>query len=62
MKLVFLDETGGVDDQGPALRTCAACGERCRASVSHGHWHITASMVADGAMTGALFLKYVQES
>jgi transposase len=41
--------------------------------VPHGHWHtttfvaglrhddITAPMVADGAMTGALFLKYVQE-
>ncbi len=42
-------------------------------SMPHGHWHtttfvtglrhddITAPMVADGAMTGALFLKYVQE-
>lgn len=48
-------------------------GERCVGSMPHGHWHtttfiaglrhddITAPMVADGAMTGALFLKYVQE-
>ncbi len=47
-------------------------GERCGSSVPHGHWqtttfvagrrhnNITAPMVADGAMTGALFLKYVQ--
>jgi transposase len=46
-------------------------GERCIAAGPHGHWHtttfiaglrhddITAPMVADGAMTGALFLKYV---
>lgn len=70
-KLVFLDETGASTNMtrryGRAPR-----GERCLASVPHGHWHtttfvaglrhddITAPMVADGAMTGALFLKYVQ--
>jgi transposase len=71
-KLVFLDETGASTNiarrDGRAPR-----GERCIAAVPHGQWHpttfvaglrhddITAPMVADGAMTGALFLKYVQE-
>ena len=49
-------------------------GDRCLAAVPHGQWHtttifiaglrhadLTAPMVADGAMTGALFLKDVQE-
>ncbi len=47
-------------------------GERCIASVPHGHWKtttfiaglrhdaLTAPMVADGPMDGALFLAYVQ--
>jgi len=47
-------------------------GARCLASVPHGQWHTTtvvaglrhddipAPMGADGAMTGALFLQYVQ--
>jgi transposase len=68
-KLVFLDETGASTNM--ARRD--GRGARCGASVPHGHWHtttvvaglryddITAPMVADGAMTGALFLKYVQE-
>ena len=71
-KLIFLDETGASTNMarrdGHAPR-----GERGVASVPHGHWHtttfvaglrhgaITAPMVADGAMTGALFLKYVHE-
>jgi len=72
MTLVFLDETGASTNRarrdGRAPR-----GERGLAAVPHGHWHtttviaglrhedITAPMVADGAMTGALFLTYVQE-
>jgi hypothetical protein len=68
-KLVFLDETGASTNM--ARRYGRA--PRCVASVPHGHWHtttfvaglrhddITAPMVADGAMPGALFLKYVQE-
>ena len=70
--LVFLDETGASTNMaqrdGRAPRE-----ERCVASVPHGHWHtttfvaglrqddISAPMVANGAMTRALFLKYVQE-
>lgn len=72
MKLVFLDETG-VSTNRARRYGRAPRGERCLASVPHGHWHtttfvaglrhddITAPMVADGAMTGALFLTYVQE-
>lgn len=71
-KLVFLDETGASTTRARRYGR-APRGERCVGSVPHGHWHtttfvaglrhddITAPMVADGAMTGALFLKYVQE-
>ena len=71
MKRVVLDETGASTNmarrEGRAPR-----GERCVASVPHGHGHpptcvaglrhddSTAPMVADGAMPGALFLQYVQ--
>lgn len=53
---------------GRALR-----GERCRASVPHGHWEtttfvgalrlegMTAPMILDGAMHGAAFLAYVEQ-
>lgn len=70
-KLVFLDETGASTNMARRYGR-APRGERCIAAVPHGHWHtttfiaglrhddITAPMVADGAMTGALFLKYVQ--
>jgi hypothetical protein len=72
MKLVFLDETGASTNMARRYGR-APRGARCLAAVPHGHWHtttfiaglrhddITAPMVADGAMTGALFLKYVQE-
>ena len=71
-KLVFLDETGASTNMARRYGR-APRGERCVASVPHGHWHtttfvaglrhddITASMVADDAMTRALFLQYVQE-
>jgi transposase len=71
-KLVFLDETGASTNMARRYGR-APRGERCIGSVPHGHWHtttfvaglrhddITAPMVADGTMTGALFLKYVQE-
>lgn len=48
-------------------------GERCIASVPHGHWHtttfiaglrsdrITAPMILDGPMTGDAFLAYIKE-
>ncbi len=71
-KLVFLDETGASTNMARRYGR-APRGERGVASVPHGQWHtttfvaglrhndISAPMVADGAMTGALFLKYVQE-
>jgi transposase len=55
------------------MRGRAPKGERCIASVPHGHWKtttfiaglryndITAPMVLDGPMDGAAFLVYVQE-
>lgn len=71
-KLVFLDETWAstcmTRSHGRAPR-----GERCVAAVPHGHWKtttfiaalrcdaITAPMVADGPMDGALFLAYVRK-
>ena len=55
------------------LRGRAPCGQRCRASVPHGHWQtttfvgalrleeMTAPWVLDGPMSGAAFLVYVQQ-
>ena len=55
------------------LRGRAVRGERCRASVPHGHWKtttftaglrlsgLTAPMVLDGAMNGPAFLAYVEQ-
>ena len=55
------------------LRGRAPKGERCRASVPHGHWKtttftgalrrtgMTAPMVLDGPMNGAAFLAYVEQ-
>ena len=55
------------------LRGRALRGERCRASVPHGHWKtttftaglrlsgLTAPMLLDGAMYGRAFLAYVEQ-
>jgi transposase len=55
------------------LRGRSPCGERCVASAPHGHWKtttfigalrntgLTAPMVIDGSMNGALFLAYVRD-
>jgi transposase len=71
-KLAFLDESGASPNMARRYER-APRGERCVASVPHGHWHtttfvaglrqddITPPMVTDGAMTGTLFLKYVQK-
>ena len=72
-KLVFVDETGASTKMarrsGRALR-----GHRCRAPVPHGHWKattfvgalrlsgMTAPMVLDGAMHGAVFLANVEQA
>ena len=70
-KLVFLDETGASTKMA-RLRGRSPKGERCRASVPHGHWKtttlvaglrldgITAPAVIDGAMDGELFTLYVE--
>lgn len=71
-KLVFLDETGASTNM-TRTRGRAPKGERCVASVPHGHWKtttfiaglrvnaLTAPMVLDGPMDGKAFLVYVQK-
>jgi len=66
-KLVFPDETWATDNM-TRIR-----GQRCVSSPPHGHWKtttfiaalrnakVTAPMVSDGPMDGALFLAYVRE-
>jgi hypothetical protein len=71
-KLVFLDETGATTNM---TRTYGRSprGQRCIASVPHGHWKTTtfvaglrvggiaAPLVLDGPMDGEAFVLYVQE-
>ena len=71
-RLVFIDETGASTKMA---RRCGRSrrGERCRASVPHGHWKTTtfvgalrtggmsAPMVLDGAMHAGAFLAYVEQ-
>lgn len=71
-KLVFIEETG-LSTKMARLRGRAPRGERCRASVPHGHWKtttftgalrltgMTAPFVYDGAMNGTVFLAYVEQ-
>ena len=71
-RLIFIDETGASTKMA-RLRGRAARGERCRASVPHGHWKtttftaglrlsgMTAPMVLDGAMHGLAFKAYVEQ-
>jgi transposase len=71
-RLVFVDETGA-DTRMARRRGRAPKGERCRASVPHGHWKtttftgalrlsgMTAPMVLDGPMDGEWFLAYVTQ-
>lgn len=71
-RLVFVDETGA-DTRMARLRGRSARGERCRASVPHGHWKtttftgalrlsgLTAPMVLDGPMDGEWFQAYVTQ-
>ncbi len=71
-RLVFIDETWGTTNMarryGRSLR-----GKRLVAAVPHGHWKtttfvaalrvegLTAPLVVDGAMNGAVFLAYVKQ-
>lgn len=71
-RLVFIDETGASTKMA-RLRGRAPRGERCRASVPHGHWKTTtftaglrrsglmAPLVLDGPMDGVAFLAYVEQ-
>ena len=71
-RLVFIDETGASTKMA-RLRGRAKRGQRCRASIPHGHWKTTtftaalrldrliAPMVLDGPMNGAAFLAYVEQ-
>ena len=71
-KLIFIDETGATTKMA-RLRGRAPRGERCRASVPHGHWTTTtftaglrldglaAPMILDGPMDGTAFLAYVEQ-
>ena len=68
---MFLDETATATNMTRRYGR-AQVGKRCVASMPHGHWktttfvaglrhdRLTAPMVADGPMDGALFLAYVQ--
>ena len=70
-KLVFLDETGASTNMARRYGR-APKGERCIASLPHGHWKtttfiadlrcngLTAPMVLDGPMDGEAFLVYIQ--
>jgi len=69
---VFLDETATATNMTRRYGR-AQIGKRCIAAVPHGHWktttfiaglrhdRLTAPMVADGPMDGALFLAYVRK-
>ncbi len=69
---MFIDETGASTKMA-RLRGRARRGQRCRASVPHGHWKtttfvgalrlegMTAPWVLDGPMNGEAFLVFVRE-
>jgi transposase len=71
-RLVFIDETG-LDTAMVRRYGWGACGARVRGAAPQGHWHtrtfvaalrqqgLTAPMVIEGAMDGALFKAYVKE-
>jgi len=71
-RLVFLDETG-TSTKMARTRGRSKRGRRLLASVPHGHWKttsflaglrhngITAPLVLDGPMNGAIFLAYIEQ-
>jgi transposase len=71
-KLVFIDETWAKTNMARTRGRCQR-GKRLIAKVPYGHWKtttfvaalrhdgLTAPMVVDGAMNGAVFLAYVQQ-
>jgi transposase len=70
--LIFIDETSASTKMA-RLGGRARKGERCRASVPHGHWktttftaglrldRLTAPMLLDGPMNGPAFLAYAEQ-
>ncbi len=70
-RLIFIDETGASTKMA-RLRGWAPKGERCRASLPHGHWKTTtftaglrldglvAPWLLDGPMDGTAFLVYIR--
>jgi hypothetical protein len=68
----LIDETGASTKMA-RLKGRAPKGERCRASIPHGHWKTTtftaglrldglaAPMILDGPMHGMAFLAYVEQ-
>lgn len=71
-RLIFIDESG-LSTKMARLRGWAPRGERCRASVPHGHWKTTtfvgglsiagicAPMLLDGPMDGEAFLAWCEQ-
>jgi transposase len=71
-KLVFIDETWASTNMARRYGRCPK-GQRLVCAVPHGHWKtttfvaalradgLTAPMVVDGAMTGDLFVAYVEQ-
>ena len=71
-RLIFIDETGASTKMA-RLRGRSKRGQRCRASIPHGHWKTTtfpaglrldglaAPMVLDGPMNGEAFLAYIKQ-
>ena len=71
-RLVFVDETGASTKMARGYGRSTR-GERCVASVPHGHWKtttfvgglrlggMTAPMVLDGAMNGPAFLAWIEQ-
>ncbi|MGI8724086.1 MAG: transposase [Methyloceanibacter sp.] len=69
-RLIFIDETGA-STRMARLRGRARKGERCRASIPHGHCKtttftaglrldgLTAPMILDGPMHGGALLAYI---
>jgi len=72
-RLVFRDETG-LNTKMARLYGRSPVGERCVASVPHGHWQtstlvaalrhdrITAPLLIDGPMNGEVFAAYIEQS
>ncbi|MEM9445592.1 MAG: transposase [Verrucomicrobiota bacterium] len=71
-RLVFLDETG-VNTKMTPLYGRSLRGQRCQSHVPYGHWNsstflaalrhekLTAPLLIEGAMDGAVFVGYIEQ-